>query len=437
LPGDSSTLGLTGSRIRERREIAGMRQAELARAVGISASYLNLIEHNRRRIGGILLVKLARTLGVEPTQLTEGAEAAFLAALREAATESTVEDVETGRAEELAGRFPGWARLVVEQQSRLKRLEQVVEGLHDRLSHDPALAASVHEVLSTAASIRSTAAILASGDALDANWLARFHANIDEDSARLAESSRALARYLERGGEVERVNVAGTPQDEVDSFLESRGFRFDSIESGVEAPDVVADRAGLSRSGRMMLLQVLEGYAADAALLPLARLSAELSGDARPDPAALARVLGVPVAVVLRRLASLSEHEAGYVMCDRSGRLLLRKALPGFSVPRNVACCPLWPLFMALTQTGTLIRRRVVRLGRHEVTFDCIAVTEETGQLAYNMPPLMLAGMLIQPAEHAAPTGVEEALRVGATCRLCSRAGCPARQEPSVLDMPA
>jgi DNA-binding XRE family transcriptional regulator len=43
---------MIGSRIRERREMAGLKQADLARRAGISASYLNLIEHNRRRIGG-------------------------------------------------------------------------------------------------------------------------------------------------------------------------------------------------------------------------------------------------------------------------------------------------------------------------------------------------------------------------------------------------
>ncbi|MEO2038381.1 MAG: helix-turn-helix transcriptional regulator, partial [Martelella sp.] len=66
---------LTGSRIRERRIILGLKQAELARRAEISASYLNLIEHNRRRIGGKLLLDIAEILGVEPAVLTEGAEA--------------------------------------------------------------------------------------------------------------------------------------------------------------------------------------------------------------------------------------------------------------------------------------------------------------------------------------------------------------------------
>ncbi len=76
---------LTGSRIRERRVMQGMRQAELAKEVGISASYLNLIEHNRRRIGGKLLVNIAQVLNVETSLLSKGAEAALIASLREAA----------------------------------------------------------------------------------------------------------------------------------------------------------------------------------------------------------------------------------------------------------------------------------------------------------------------------------------------------------------
>ncbi|MGB8622908.1 MAG: helix-turn-helix transcriptional regulator, partial [Paracoccaceae bacterium] len=65
---------LVGTRIRERRLVLGRRQADLAREVGISPAYLNLIEHNRRRIGGKLLVDLARKLDVDASALSEGAE---------------------------------------------------------------------------------------------------------------------------------------------------------------------------------------------------------------------------------------------------------------------------------------------------------------------------------------------------------------------------
>ena len=50
---------MIGTRIRERRVHARIRQTDLAKRVGISPSYLNLIEHNRRRIGGKTLLRLA------------------------------------------------------------------------------------------------------------------------------------------------------------------------------------------------------------------------------------------------------------------------------------------------------------------------------------------------------------------------------------------
>jgi transcriptional regulator with XRE-family HTH domain len=151
--------GLTGSRIRERRVMAGLKQADLARDIGISASYLNLIEHNRRRIGGKLLLNIASVLGVEPQTLTEGAEAALIAALREAADEAGLTGPEASRADEFAGRFPGWADVLAGTRRRVASLEQTVEALTDRLAHDPHLAASMHELLTTAAAIRSTACL--------------------------------------------------------------------------------------------------------------------------------------------------------------------------------------------------------------------------------------------------------------------------------------
>ena len=80
------TQRLAGSRIREKRLDRGLRQAAVAETVGISPSYLNLIEHNRRRIGGKLLSDIARVLGVEPALLIDGADANMLDHMRHAAS---------------------------------------------------------------------------------------------------------------------------------------------------------------------------------------------------------------------------------------------------------------------------------------------------------------------------------------------------------------
>ena len=61
-----------GSRIRERRVALGLRQAEVALRAGISGSYLNLIEHNRRRIGGKVLLNIAAALEIRARRAGTG-----------------------------------------------------------------------------------------------------------------------------------------------------------------------------------------------------------------------------------------------------------------------------------------------------------------------------------------------------------------------------
>ena len=92
---------------------------------------------------------------MEPQALTEGAEAALLASLREAAAQAGLGEAEAARADDFAARFPGWAEVLAARQRRIATLEQTVEALADRLTHDPQLATSMHELLSTAAPILS------------------------------------------------------------------------------------------------------------------------------------------------------------------------------------------------------------------------------------------------------------------------------------------
>ncbi|HCI08615.1 MAG TPA: transcriptional regulator, partial [Sulfitobacter sp.] len=229
--------GLTGSRIRERRGMVGLKQAELASRIGISASYLNLIEHNRRRIGGKLLLNIASALGVDPSALTEGAEAALIAKLREAASAAQLPKFDVGNADEFAGRFPGWAEVLAAGYRRIGALERTVEALSDRLSHDPKLAASVHELLSTAAAIRSTASILADDKKITTEWRDRFHSNLDQDSRRLAESSKALVNYLDSQSTEQGDHTVGSPREEVDFFLADNNYSFESLETGATTVD--------------------------------------------------------------------------------------------------------------------------------------------------------------------------------------------------------
>lgn len=426
--------GLTGSRIRERRTMVGLKQADLARRIGISASYLNLIEHNRRRIGGKLLLNIAATLGVEPSALTEGAEAALIANLREAASDANLATPEVGRVDEFAGRFPGWAEVLSSAHRRIGTLERTVESLSDRLAHDPQLAASVHELLTTAAAIRSTASILAEDKTITSEWRDRFHTNIDQDSRRLADSSKALATYLDAQDGSGAIQSIGSPQEEVEAFLDANSYSFAGIEDGTEQPERIVERAEqlASVAARHIAIGILKQLAEDARVVNLQALGKQVA-KVGLDPVGLAVHFSASVAMILRRLGALPDLHAGLVVCDRAGSLLFRKSITGFAIPRFGAVCPLWPIFDVMADAGRVSYRRIAQAGRAETEFECFAVAESTAATGYNVLPLMQATMLIVPVSAQAKGDTNLPDEVGSTCRVCPRSSCPARREPSIL----
>ncbi len=437
----------------------GVRQADLARRVGISPSYLNLIEHNRRRIGGKLLLLIAAALEVEPATLSEGAEEALIATLRDAAAARPRAGAEVARLDEFAGRFPGWARLLSDEHSRAEGLEQEVEALTDRLAHDPHLAASLHEVLSTVTAIHSAAEILVGEDALEPEWQHRFHRNITEDSQRLAEGAQRLVAELDMGQT--RETAQDSPQEDVARYLDRRAYHLAALE--VPGAGKAAIEALLSETegelgtaaARFILRRHLHLYAADAARLPQADLLAALDavpgaaraggGPTGPDPVALAHALEADIARVMRRLATLPAEalaarglgQLGLVICDASGTLTFRKPLAEFPLPRFGAACPLWPLFRALSRPMTPLRDHLRLAGRTEGVFAVHAIATPQGPPVADRAPDFAAHMLIRaasgPVDLPGAATAEAAQHVGVTCRICQKSTCPARREPSIL----
>lgn len=420
---------LAGSRIREKRLDRGLRQSALAETVGISASYLNLIEHNRRRIGGKLLADLARALGVDTAFLTEGADSDMLDQLRGAAG-LLGSQVEVARAEEMAARFPGWSALIAAQARRIAMLQDQARVLNDRMAHDPQLAGALHAVISAVTSIRSSASILIGPEKLDDDWQRRFHANIHNDSLRLAASSEALIAYLE-APEAE-LDQLGSPFEQVEGYLAQTGFHLAALEGGQADADGVVGDAGLTGAAAIILHGYASQYLYDAALLPMAsfQLGCRAQGY---DPAALARTFGVPFPAVLRRLSTLPQGQGhppfGLAHCDAAGSLTLVKTVPGFSIPRFGGACPLWPLFSALGRPAQAIRTDVMLPGPNLARLRCFAIATQFAATDFDVPPAVQSTMLVMPdpPESAAPP-----LPVGISCRICPRADCASRREPAL-----
>ncbi len=418
---------LTGSRIRERRLARGLKQGDLAQAVGISPSYLNLIEHDHRRIGGKLLLALARVLGVEPSVLTEGADPGLSALLDTAARGQGGATAEIDRIDEFTARFPGWSALIAAQEARARVLEAQVEALRDRLAHDPALAEAMHEVLSSVAAIRSTADILVREVDLDAAWRGRFHRNLHEEAERLSRRAKDLLAQFETPGQGAEV---GAPMETVEAMFEAAGHYFPEIEEAGEAgiAAVLARASGMGeRSARALAEVRLRAYARDAARLPMARFGPAALA-AGFEPADLLDLAGGDVALVLRRMASLPPApgvpERGLAVCDASGAMIHRRRLPGFPVPRVAPGCPLWPLYRVLGRPGQA-EVSVLEMPRG-ARFRAWAVAQPAGRAGFGALPVVQATMLVMPM------GVEpwegKVSAVGPGCEACPREGCGARR---------
>lgn len=422
-----------GARIRAKRGDLGLRQTELARSCGISPSYLNLIEHERRRIGGALLRRIADALEIEPDLLREGAETTLTTALGAAADVHVAAGAELDRLDEFAARFPGWAQVIEAQHTEVERLQRIVAELSDRLTYDPFLSASMHEVLSSVTAVRSASAILANGGDISPEWQARFHRNIYEDSRKLATSTEALVGYLDAGGNTS--GAATLPKDELEAWLAKRDWAVPAIEKDPTcAVSEVLDPEGMSAPARALAETYLARYAQDVATLPYEAFKQAVA-QLGADPIALSSEFGVGLPLVFRRLAALvpadmpNEQVCGLVACDASGTLIYRKPVAGFDVPLYGAACSLWPLFHAIQRPMTPIIQDVRTVAREEQLFATLAFSELDYPSGYNKPAVVTSWMLISPQKQKS----EDALAVGMSCRICAVPECPARREPSIV----
>ena len=244
---------LIGPRIRDRRRALGVTQAALAARVGISPSYLNLIEANKRSIGGTLLRKIADSLELQLEHLDGATERRLLTDLVELATGPALAAlrIDPASAEGLAGHHQGWARALVELHRTLIDREQAVSALSDRLTQDPFLGDAVHDMITRVSAIRSSAEILESVPDLEASRRERFVAIIAAESRRLGDIAKALAGFFDKANNGRRSTL---PVEQVDDFLLDRGNHFPVLEEAADELRAIlaaeaggADEAALAR----------------------------------------------------------------------------------------------------------------------------------------------------------------------------------------------
>ena len=244
-----------GLRISSRRRTLGIAQAELARRAGISASYLNLIERNKRQVGGSLLRRLAEQLQVDVGELSGEAEHRLIADVEEAFSDQVLQaaDMPMGDARELVAQNPAAASAIARLHRAYLAAMASADDYADRLRSDPLLAQLLHQVLSEITAVRSAAEILEDVPDLDEAERQRFVGSISRETRSLTEVARSLIGQFEREAEGRR---SLSPARELDDLIFERDNYFPRLEA------VAADlRAEIEREGalsEMTLIRLLQ-----------------------------------------------------------------------------------------------------------------------------------------------------------------------------------
>lgn len=443
---------MLGTRIRERRKSLGVTQTDLARRMGVSASYLSLIEANKRGVAGPLLRAAAEALDLELDELDGAAERRLLATLNEIAQlpEFAALGVEAERTGDMLGRYPGWARAVAALARSERSAVEEASAQADRLAHDPILADTVHSMLTRIAAIRSAVEILTGYSDVPGEERDRFLRILEEEGRTLSDVGEALTAYFEAEGKSGR---ALTPVDEVEALFEAGDGRFAGLDAAAEglaggarswaaaralareqlAGEIEATVEGArmeTAPARARAREKLTDYAAAAILAPMSAF-APRAAELRYDIDALAEAFGVDASIVFRRLTVLPEGPRfGYLRINAAGSMIERRGLPDLVAPRYAAACPLWALYRAQQSPEAVIRQRVVFPAGHRFVFVArahCAVAQGFGRPRHYLTDMLAmneasARLTVYAPDPAVP--VEE---VGPACRLCSRRDCAHR----------
>lgn len=445
-----------GPRIRRIRNAKGLTQTAMAEGLGISPSYLNLIERNQRPLTVQLILKLASAYHVEPEEL-QGEAGGSIAALREVFSDPLLAGELPGDQEliEVAEAAPNAAAAVIklfrayrEQAERLSDLSELLarEGRATTLSSARMPADEIRETFERRPNhfqaleeeADAFVQLLKPGDDLDGalkEWLRREHGIVVKvlPVATMPNWRRRYDRHSQRLFVSERLS----PFDQLrEVAMEACLLRMQvAVAAEIQALKLSSDEA------RRLARFELGRYAAHALMMPYEPFL-EAARRARYDIDVLRSRFGVSFEQAANRLTMLQRQGAAGVPffmleADNAGNRFRRAGAQGFPQARFGGGCPKLSVHAAFAQPGQILVEAVEMPDGAE--FLTVARTLEGPQGAFSERPRRTAiligcdiGFRDEIVYAAALPGMTKSTPVGPACRLCERQGCLARAEPPV-----
>ncbi|MGA7487032.1 MAG: helix-turn-helix domain-containing protein, partial [Xanthobacteraceae bacterium] len=243
------SAALIGQRIRARRSELKITQTALAARIGVSPSYLNLIEHNRRSIAGALLHRLAEALGLDSRALAGTEESRLIAELAEIAADPVFGGaLSPPAARDFVAGDPNAARLLLTVYRAYRDARAHRDLVSERLGEQSFLGEASRQIVSLITTIRSFSGILRDYGDLSETERHRFAGTIAGESERLARLATEMFDFLSgRGARSPHPSAA----EEVEDFFSDNANHFPELEAGAAR---LLDRIGGAASAGIAAL---------------------------------------------------------------------------------------------------------------------------------------------------------------------------------------
>ncbi|MGB7286238.1 MAG: short-chain fatty acyl-CoA regulator family protein [Salaquimonas sp.] len=446
-----------GPRIRRIRNTMSLTQTAMAEQLGISPSYLNLIERNQRPLTVQLLLKLASAFDINLEEL-KGEGSGSQTALKEVFADPLLSDELPGDQElvEIAEAAPNAANGVLklyrayrESQERLSDLNSLLaqEGRQTSLVSVKRPVDEVHEKLESKVN---------------------YFPLIEEQAAQFSASLGSGAEFLsnlkdwlrkEHNISVRLLPVHAMPlwrrrfdRHSMRLFLSERLSPFDQLrEVAMEAcllfmPEAIKGELGKLKLTNDEAIRIarfeLARYAAHAVMMPYDAFL-DAATRCRYDVDVLRSRFSVSFEQVVNRLTMLQKTGSQGIPffmleIDHAGNRFRRAGSQGYPQAQFGGSCPKLPIHAAFSQPGKILVEDVEMPDGEQ--FMVIARTLEGPQGAFDERVRRTAILLGCSALYINQTVYGDVLRgsamkptpIGPICRLCERQGCLSRAEPPI-----
>ena len=415
-----------GTRLRRIRNRLQFSQAALAESMGISPSYLNLIERDQRPITAQLLIKLNTLHGVDIAELAAAPETGYnLAKLKEVISDPLLVGeipalTELQEAALVAPNLVGaTVKLYQAYREVLKRLGElsqnmVVGGTAQREIPFDAVRRFVQQQISFPALEAVAEELwfeLSPKDDPMAGLKAklRAHSGIDVRIIPADIMGHDRARYDRHSQRF----LISEKLDPVQRLWEA-ALLVAQLEGRAKCEEIIsASPFAKHAEGSRLLRQELAHILALAILCPAAKFISSAE-DLKFEIEALAQRFSVSGSKIFKRLAMTKG--IGFIAVDSAGAVIEKLEPLGFHLPQSGSLCGQLPLFecdreIKVTTLQSADGKQIVMLAMREKN--------------------VMVGITITPEQLTKTIYVSTAMRpLGPTCRLCDVKNCSLRREP-------